>query len=157
MRKNLTSNKKNKEASYLGHVSQNTVDVLAGRIEDILVKQKRYKDKTYSAKKLCEELKTNTRYISVTFHRKYNMNYTSFVNRLRIIEAIEILGNPQNANMRMQEISDCIGFSNPQSFYSSFKRITKVSPKTYKETFENIGFIPQYGKPTDKIKGNTSI
>ena len=87
---NITE-KKEKEAKYRTLVSPMLMDELKEKILNVIVMQKKYKDKDYSAKKLAAELGTNTRYVSAVVNVKFHMNYTSFVNKYRIEEAMSIL------------------------------------------------------------------
>ena len=80
---NITE-KREKEAVYRTLVRPGLMDELKEKILDIILIQKKYKDKDYSAKKLADELGTNTRYISAVVNVKFHMNYTSFVNNYRI-------------------------------------------------------------------------
>ena len=111
---NITE-KKEKEAAYRSLVSPKLMDEMKERILEIIVMQKKYKDKDYSAKKLAEELGTNTRYISAVVNVRFHMNYTSFVNKFRI-----------------EEVSDMVGFSNRQSFYASFFKLMNMTPRDYR-------------------------
>ena len=130
---NLTE-KKEKEAAYRTLVSPKLMDELKEKILDIILIQKKFKDKNYSAKKLAEDLGTNTRYISAVVNVRFHMNYTSFVNKFRIEEAMTILTDRRYQNLNMQEISDMVGFSNRQSFYASFFKLNGVTPRDYKVT-----------------------
>jgi AraC-like DNA-binding protein len=94
--------------------------------------QKKYKDKNYSAKKLAEDLGTNTRYISAVVNVRFHMNYTSFVNKYRIEEAMSILVDKRYKDLRIEEVSDMVGFANRQSFYASFYKLIGITPKEYK-------------------------
>lgn len=94
--------------------------------------QKKYKDKDYSAKKLAEDLGTNTRYISAVVNVRFHMNYTSFVNKFRIEEAMTILVDKRYQDLKMEEVSDMVGFANRQSFYASFYKIMKMTPREYR-------------------------
>ena len=60
------------------------------------------------------------------------MNYTSFVNKFRIEEAMNILSSEKYKDLNMEDISDMVGFSNRQSFYASFYRINGMTPREYK-------------------------
>ena len=60
------------------------------------------------------------------------MNYTSFVNKFRIEEAMALLVDKRYQDLNMEDISDMVGFSNRQSFYASFYRINGVKPRDYK-------------------------
>ena len=86
---NITE-KKEKEAAYRSLVSPKLMDELEEKINNIIIIQKKYKDKDYSAKQLAEDLGTNTRYISAVVNVRFHMNYTSYVNQYRIQEAMSL-------------------------------------------------------------------
>ena len=87
---NITE-KKEKDAAYRSLVSPKLMDEMKEKILNIIVMQKKYKDKTYSAKQLPEDLGTNTRYVSAGVNVKFHMNYTSFVNQYRSEDAMDVL------------------------------------------------------------------
>ena len=128
---NLTE-KKEKMAAYRSLVSPQLMDELKEKILNIILIQQRYKDKNYSAKQLAEDLGTNTRYISAVVNVRFHMNYTSFVNKFRIEEAMALLVDKRYQDLNMEDISDMVGFSNRQSFYASFYRINGVTPRDHK-------------------------
>jgi AraC-like DNA-binding protein len=94
--------------------------------------QKKYRDKDYSAKKLAEDIGTNTRYISAVVNVRFHTNYTSFVNKYRIEDAMSILVDKRYQDLTMEEVSDMVGFANRQSFYASFYRIVGITPRDYR-------------------------
>ena len=128
---NLTE-KKEKVAAYRSLVSPQLMDELKEKILNIILIQQRYKDKNYSAKQLAEDLGTNTRYISAVVNVRFHMNYTSFVNKFRIEEAMALLVDKRYQELNMEEISDMVGFANRQSFYASFYRINGGTPRDYR-------------------------
>ena len=128
---NITE-KKEKEAAYRTLVSPRLMDELKEKILDIVLIQKKYKDKDYSAKRLAEDLGTNTRYISAVVNVRFHMNYTSFVNKYRIEEAMTLLVDKRYQDLNMEDISDMVGFSNRQSFYASFYKVNGCTPRDYK-------------------------
>ena len=85
---NITE-KKEKEAAYRSLVSPRMMDEMQEKILNIIVMQKKYRDKDYSAKKRYQGL-------------------------------------------RMEEVSDMVGFANRQSFYASFFRVVGVTPREYR-------------------------
>ena len=143
---NITE-KKEKEAAYRSLVNPRLMDEMKEKILDIIVMQKKYKDKDYSAKKLAEDLGTNTRYISAVVNVRFHMNYTSFVNKFRIEEAMAILVDRRYQNLRMEEVSDMVGFANRQSFYASFYKIMNMTPREYR-----IKHLAQH--PSEKVKAD---
>ena len=84
MAKYNISERKEKDATYRTLVNPDLMDELKDKILQIVVMQKKYKDKDYSAKKLAEDIGTNTRYVSAVVNVRFHMNYTSFVNKYRI-------------------------------------------------------------------------
>jgi len=136
---------KPKAALYRTLVSPDLMDTLKDQILQKILFEKKYKEKDYSAKKLAEELGTNTRYISAVVNVKFHMNYTSFVNKYRIEEAMTLLTDKRYAKYTIEEISDMVGFANRQSFYASFFRVLGVTPRDYR-----IANKPQTAKKTKK-------
>ena len=128
---NITE-KKEKEAAYRSLVSPRLMDEMQEKILNIIVMQKKYRDKDYSAKCLAEDLGTNTRYISAVVNVRFHMNYTSFVNKYRIDEAMSILVDKRYQDLRMEQVSDMVGFANRQSFYASFYKIMGMTPRDYR-------------------------
>ena len=155
MAKYKITEKKEKEAAYRSLVSPQLMDEMKEKILNIIVMQKKYKDKDYSAKKLADDLGTNTRYISAVVNVRFHMNYTSFVNKFRIEEAMAILVDRRYQNLNMEEVSDMVGFSNRQSFYASFFKLMGMTPRDYR--LQHLAQHPQekVKKPAKRAKKTT--
>ena len=128
---NITE-KKDRNATYRTLVSPEVMDEMEGKILKIIRLQKKYKDKDYSAKQLAEDLGTNTRYVSAVVNVRFHMNYTTFVNKFRIEEAMNLLVDKRYQHLNMEEISVMVGFANRQSFYASFYKIMNMTPREYR-------------------------
>ncbi len=128
---NLTE-KKEKNAAYRSLVRAELVDELYEKILHIFVVQKKYKDPDYSAKKMAEELSTNTRYISAVVNIRFGQNYSSLVNEYRIKDAQYLLVDKRYLDKTMEEISTMVGFANRQSFYAAFYKINGITPRSYR-------------------------
>lgn len=118
---------------YLTKIALDTFDKLKEQILHTLVVEKKYRDRTFTAKKLAALLHTNTRYISIVLSVRYHLNYARFVNRLRVEEAMALLQDKRYASMNVEDISDMVGFSNRQSFYRAFCMFTGKTPRQYQE------------------------
>ena len=129
---NIKLNGDKKEAAYCSLVNEERRAALKAEIVNTLKRKKKYKDKNYSAKNLAEDLGTNTRYISAVVNVRFHMNYTSFVNKYRIEEAMGILTDRRYIHMKMEDISQMVGFANRQSFYAAFFKINGCTPREYK-------------------------
>lgn len=146
---NITE-RKEKEAAYRDLVSPQLMDEMKEKILAIIVLQKKYKDKDYSAKKLAEDLGTNTRYISAVMNVRFHMNYSSFINKFRIEEAMTILVDKRYLDLKMEDVSDMVGFSNRQSFYASFYRIMGMTPRAYR--MQHMAQHPEKAKAAKAAK-----
>lgn len=127
--------KQEKEAAYRTLVSPNLMDELKEKILDVVLIQKKYKDKNYSAKQLASDLGTNTRYISAVVNVRFHMNYATLINKYRIEEAMTLLTDKRFQDLNMEDISDMVGFANRQSFYASFFKFNGCTPREYKLRF----------------------
>lgn len=141
---------KPKAALYRTLVSPELMDQLKDQILEKILIEKKYKERDYSAKKLADDLGTNSRYISAVVNVKFHMNYTSFVNKYRVEEAMTLLADKRYKDLTIEEISDMVGFSNRQSFYASFFRILGITPRDYR-----IAHTPK-DKPAKKSAKKTA-
>lgn len=122
------------EKKYSQRINVTMLTELGKGIHNHIVIARRFHDATYSAKRLAEDLKTNTRYISAAISYKYGCNYASLVNRLRIDEAKQMLENP-DCTLNLDEIAYAVGFRNRQSFYTAFAKSCNEKPSKYRERF----------------------
>ena len=129
---NITPRKEN-NAAYRSLVNPILMDELKEKILRIILLEKKYKEPHYSAKKLAQELGTNTRYISAVISVRFHTNYTSFINKFRIDEAMALMTDKRYKGLNMQDISAMVGFSNRQSFYSAFYKVNGITPLTYRK------------------------
>ena len=108
-------------------------DELYEKILNIVVIQKRYRDKDFSAKELAQELGTNTRYISAVINSRFNTNFSCLINEYRIKEALHRMKDKRYLDLTIEEIGTLVGFANRQSFYASFYRIMGETPNGYRK------------------------
>lgn len=125
--------KAKKAPVYLTKISRETFDKLKEQILQALVVEKHYRDSSFTASQLAELLHTNTRYVSIVLSVRYHANFSQFVNRLRIEEAMALLQDQRYAGLRIEEISDMVGFANRQSFYRAFCQIVGKTPRQYQD------------------------
>ena len=125
--------KQNKNAAYRSLKRAELADELYEKILNIIVIEKRYRDKDFSAKSLATELETNTRYISAVINSRFNTNFSCLMNEYRIKEAMHKMSDRRYSTMTIEEIGLSVGFSNRQSFYASFYRIMGETPNSYRK------------------------
>ena len=128
---NIT-NKEKKIPAYQLRMKAEKSDQLYVKILNKLSVGKLYRDPSYTAKQLAEELETNTRYISTAVAMHFGDNYNALVNSLRLRDACKMLRSPRFANFTVEEIGLTVGFSSRQAFYLAFSRVYNITPREYR-------------------------
>ena len=125
--------KQEKNAPYRSLIRAELADELYDKILNMIVIEKRYRNKDFSAKDLANELNTNTRYISAVINSRFNTNFSCLVNEYRVKEALHRMTDKRYADMTIEDIGTMVGFANRQSFYASFYRIMGETPNNYRK------------------------
>ena len=128
---NITERKK-KEATYIGALSTSLVEEIYEKILLKFVVEKKYRDPEYTAAKLAEEIGCNARYISAVVHLRYRDNFSQLINEFRIKEAMYMITDRHFADLKMEDIAKATGFANRQCFYSAFFRKNGMTPLEYR-------------------------
>ena len=127
--------KKEKTAAYRTLVKPEIIDEIYEQILRKMIVEKKYRDPEYTAKKLAEEIGTNTRYISAAVSLRFQTNYSALIGGFRIRDAIAMLSDKRYKDITMGELAQACGFANRQSFYAAFYRAEGKTPKQYQADF----------------------
>ena len=73
----------------------------------------------------------NASYFSEYFKKNIGVNFTEYLARIRIGEAVRLLSENR---LNSIEIAFGCGFNNASSFYNAFKKITGTNPGKLKKT-----------------------
>ena len=85
-------------------------------------------------KKVSDAIFISAFYLSHLFRKEMNITFSDYLCKLRIEKAKELLKNEKDP--RIQEIAGKTGFSNPNYFAKTFKRMVGVTPREYKNFFK---------------------
>ena len=97
----------------------------------MMEKEALYKQQGLSLADVSSRMRTNTKYISSCISTGAGCSFVEFVNGYRIRKAKELLqGDP---SLRMNEISEAVGFANESSFYRNFKNVEGCTPQQWLE------------------------
>ena len=100
-------------------------------LERLMRDEKAYKDPMISKENLADKLSTNRTYLSQAIKDTYGMNFTGYINSLRIHEAVRLLSDP-TIDIPLKALSSDLGFSSNTTFYSHFKNETGMTPSAYR-------------------------
>lgn len=103
--------------------------------KEIMQKLKALDDKMFylrpefTQQEVAKKIKTNTTYLSYVVNKNYNKSFSVYYNELRIAYVInEIINNAKYREYTTQAIAESAGFKNADSFASSFRKKTGVTP-----------------------------
>lgn len=106
---------------------------MKGKIDEILIRGKRYRDPRFSAGELAEMLGVSGWKLSRIVRKEYGMGYAEVVHGYRIKEAMRHLRDRRFAAYSVDDIGEMVGFGNRQSFFSAFKKIVGMTPERYRK------------------------
>ena len=89
-----------------------------------------------AAQQLAKDLQTNVRYISAVVRVQFHTNYSTFVNRYRVEEAMSILTDQRYSERTIEEVGDMVGFAHRQSFHTAFLKHVGMTPNAYRSQYE---------------------
>ncbi|MGL5772191.1 MAG: helix-turn-helix domain-containing protein [Bacteroidales bacterium] len=107
--------------------SRNTV--LKQRFNDRVVAKKMFLQPNLRMDEVAVLLHSNRTYISEMINSEFEMNYSSYINHLRINYAKELMLRSQD--LKQEELASRCGFPNAASFNRAFKQDTGYPPKAW--------------------------
>jgi AraC-like DNA-binding protein len=122
-----------KEKSVNTQVSSEEESRLIKDIEFLISTNKFYKEKDITIEILAKRLLTNRTYLSEVINSHYKMNFSKWINELRVNEARMLLANKENNKYSIEAISEQVGFASLSAFNTNFKRVTGLTPSYFRE------------------------
>ncbi|UKS29486.1 response regulator [Paenibacillus sp. HWE-109] len=81
-----------------------------------------------SLQSVANKFNINSSYLSRLFSEKVNTNFIDYLAHIRITKAIELI---KTSNLKMYEVTEKVGYTSPEHFSRTFKKITGKSPKQF--------------------------
>lgn len=87
-----------------------------------------YSNRNLNFENLCSETGISRSHLCTLFKQETGLSYKEFLNEVRISHAINLL---ETTEMKVQNVSDSVGFSNVEHFSRTFKDRTGISPSSF--------------------------
>lgn len=123
--RNLVKNSAEALKTYSAYSSENPID----NIVDYL--NKNY-NQDITLEKLSELFYLNPSYCSTLFKKQTGINYSQYVNQLRIQEAKQLL---LNDNISISRVAKMVGFRNDEYFFRVFKKLSGHTPNEFRQNY----------------------
>lgn len=102
-------------------------------IKDYIKKNKRFLDPTFSLERLSSEMGISTSKLSHLINQESGYNFPDYINLLRVEKAKKYLTKVDYSTYTIVAIGLECGFNSKSTFYSAFKKFTKVTPSEFKD------------------------
>lgn len=112
-------------------LSEAKIAEVATAIENEMLVHKPYLRLNYSLHDLSEQLQIPSYILSMVINSRWNLRFTDFINKYRVIQAKEALCSQEKRQKTIEAIALDSGFSNRTSFYQAFKKETGMLPNEY--------------------------
>lgn len=89
-----------------------------------------------SLQQIAQEMNMNANYLGQVFKRETGKTYSAYVTELRIERAKKML---DSGDLSISDIASSLGFNDYFYFLKTFKRVTGVTPKQYRQRLGDFG------------------
>ena len=117
----------------IGKNKQEAVNHQLEFLKNYMSTKKPFLNSFLTIRKLAEEIKMNSRDLSVLINQNLNQHFFDFVNEYRIEESKQILRNPLKKEFTILEILYEVGFNSKSSFNTAFKKHTGLTPTQFRK------------------------
>lgn len=112
-------------------ISDKVKNDILSRLDHMIQDKTFYKNTEMTLVDLAQEIETNAKYLSAIINETFSMNFSSFINQLRIEESQRLL--KEKSHLTIEAIGFESGFKSKSSFNSAFKKVTGITPSVYKK------------------------
>ncbi len=112
-------------------LTEDQVKILQENVHQAVVREKFYLDPLLNLPLLSEKVGIGTHELSFVLNQGFGKNFYQYINELRIEEAKWLLKTPEFQNKDIASVAIYAGFNSKTTFYTAFKKITGITPKTY--------------------------
>lgn len=127
---------KNNNSSESKIVTKEQIELIEN-LEQFMKKEKPFLENDISINDIALQLGSNRTYLSRAINIRLNKNFVSYINELRIKEAVNGISLGLYKNMTIEGIAIEVGFNNRISFNSAFKKYTGILPSYFISELSN--------------------
>lgn len=113
--------------SYILKDRQSICNILVDKAKSLVLEH--YSDSDISINSVCDLLHISQTYFSFIFKRETKITFVNFLTGVRMNAAKELI---RSTNMKSFEISEAVGYSEPNYFSYCFKKNFGISPSEYR-------------------------
>lgn len=104
-----------------------SVNTMMGKAKQYI--EEHYSDSNLSVEHLCNHLNMSATYFSIMFKKEFGMSFISYLTKVRLEHAVELLENTED---KSYIIAEKVGYKEPNYFSYVFKKQYGISPSRYR-------------------------
>ncbi len=102
-------------------------------IEGVMEDEKPYLNSQLTLSRFSDSLTLTPRQVSTAINRCFHQNFQEYINRYRIEEAKQLLGDAKNSELTIVQIGELCGFNSKVTFNRLFKKFALTAPNAYRQ------------------------
>jgi len=104
------------------------------QLTSLMDKDKVYLESDLTMLRLSTMVNCSINHLSQAVNSGFGMSFFDFLNRYRIEDAKDILGQQDSTSTAILDVSFAVGFNSNSAFYAAFKKATGQTPAQYRRT-----------------------
>ena len=112
--------------------AENSSEALWEKVDRMMSEDRLYLRKDLTLESMAQAAGTNRTYLSKAINTFSGGNFSSYVDRYRIREAVGIIETKGSA-VDLREVGDMVGYSSVPAFYKAFSKETGLPPGRYRD------------------------
>lgn len=118
-------------------LDQKLVSSYKKQLKQLFEVDKVFIDNKLTVNDVAGKMQIPRQHLSEILSMHLNTNFQDFLNKYRVEEFIQHLNNPNYNNLTLLGIAKEVGFNSKTSFYTTFKKVTGMTPSEYKKKIQN--------------------
>ncbi len=111
---------------------------LISRLERFMNNSRLYLSSELTLETLADKLNTNRTYLSWAINTAYNVNFMTYINELRVKEAVRLFTEGEHETLTIEAIAGKVGFNNRTSFNSAFLKFIGITPSFFIRNLKQV-------------------
>lgn len=109
---------------------------IISKLEKVMLDKRLYSNPLLTLEELAHQVESNRNYLSKAINSVYKLNFSSYINMLRVKESIRLVTTVGGTPYSIEGLGREVGFNNRTSFILAFKKYSGVTPSYF---LKNIG------------------
>ena len=127
----------NVQDKKLSNTIKNNIASYISDIENFADNEHPFRNSKYSFSDFAKSIKIPASHVNYIFKYHCNITFVEYKNYCRITDVLELINNGDLDTLTLEGLANKVGFSSYNSFYTAFKKHTKLAPKAYVNSLNN--------------------